>query len=239
MFSIVTLSLRSVSATTKPTTNGHCSFTEAQSVAQRESAPLQHKVTEVLIHGLLRGLDTPLPDHITFPSRTEILPSRVLLYYFDELQVRAVVKNKLVKDEFFIDGNYRRIVAEFAITGETELRAFVKAAGVVKNADKLRIQDLAAALLLGDYRKAAAERTKSQALHSRLEGKMKKLKEEEGKFKFLELKLADANVKVQVLTARVKKQGRDSMGQAGTEGYKHRYPTRFSLTSSVVSQEEA
>lgn len=179
-------------------------------------------------------------DHVTFPPRLDILPARILLFYFDKSHARAVLKTKPVNDAFCIGvGQYRRIVADIVATTDTELRAFILAAGVVKDVSKLRKQDLATALILGDYRKAAAERTRITALHTRLEMKTEKLRDKIGEFKGSETRLATMDSFIEadsIIRFKRHKASILSPGWAVGEVYSHRYPTRYSLKSSVEGE---
>ena len=176
-------------------------------------------------------------DHVTFPPRVDILPARILLFYFDNAHARVVLKTKPVNEAFCIGvGQYRRIVADIAATTETELRAFILAAGVIKNVSRLRKQDLMTALILGDYRKAAADRTRITALHTRLEIKAEELRKKVDELKFSDIKLAAMISYVEGGAMKASKQRANSasIGRVVGEAYPHRYPTRYSLTASSV-----
>jgi hypothetical protein len=180
---------------------------------------------------------TVCSDHITLPPRVDILPARILLFYFDKAHAHAVLKTKPVNEAFCIGvGQYRRIVADMAATTETELRAFILAAGVLKHVSRLRKKDLITALILGDYRKATAESTRITALHARLEMKTKELRTKVGELKCPEIKLASIDSFIEGNSIIKFERHRASMLSAGRaigDAHPHRYPTRYSLTCSV------
>lgn len=152
-----------------------------------------------------------------------------------------MLKTKPINETFCIGvGQYRRIVADIAATTETELRAFILAAGVVKNVSKVCKQDLMTALVLGDYRKAAADRTRITALHARLEMKNEELRKKVGELKFSDIKLAAMISYVEGGVMKVRKQRISSasrVDQVVGDVYPHRYPTRYSLTTSSVEED--
>ncbi|KAF8514057.1 hypothetical protein JB92DRAFT_2830149 [Gautieria morchelliformis] len=239
MFYVVTLSLRTISVIER-SSNRRSSAT-GQVSPQCGALAFPQKFNEALVHNLFVGLSKPIPDHVTLPPRVDILPARILLFYFDNDHAHAVRKTKPINDAFYIGvGQYRRIVADIAATTETELRAFILAAGVVRNVSKLRKPDLIAALILGDYHKADAERIKITALHKRLELKAEKLRKTVADLEFADIKLAALLSYVEGSAPKVTKNraSSGSMGRvrAGGEAHPHRYPTRYSLTTSSAEE---
>jgi hypothetical protein len=174
------------------------------------------------------------------PPRLDILPARILLFYFDNDHARAVRKMKPINEAFYVGvGQYRRIVADIATTTETELRAFVLGAGVVKNVSKLRKPDLIAALILGDYRKAVAEKVKITALYKRLELKAEELRKTVGDLEFSDMKLTAllSYLDGSPLTVTKQRASSGSMGRVRAgEVHPHRYPTRYSLTTPCAEE---